>query len=455
MRTVYVQVRKRNAPTYHALQCAPSRSAHSKWNSTHRLSSWTSAEIIVDSNRRIIGRSRSKLMSKTQTRQFWIKIHRWLGLTVLGFLFVAGITGSFLCFDKRIDAGINRDLFYRQSTAPALRPADLATGFEAERPDLVVIQFPLNLRPSENLKVQVQGRSPGAKPGFDEAFIDPARGRIVGTRLSGPGWDRRHIVQGIFQLHQNLVAGRIGRWIMGLAALGWLITNFVGLYLTFPAKTPFWPKWKKKWTIDLKAKLRRFMLELHNASGLWLLILMTVLAYTSVAMNYFDEAFVPTVQAISPAKPSMFDAPARQAPRPARITFADALTKGIAAANADGLKWHPALERFSPEYGVFGVTFTDNGVENYHLLGPVTYYFDGQTGRLVERDDPYHDSWGRKVTRSLYPLHSGDIAGWFGIAIIFLLGLATAEMSVTGFYTWWKKRESRKGGRKPRSPGRA
>lgn len=394
-------------------------------------------------------------MSKAQTRQFWIRIHRWIGLTALGFLFIAGVTGSFLCFDKRIDAALNGDLFYRQSEGRTLPPAELATRFEIERPDIVVTQFPLNLRPSENLRLTVQGRYPRQKLGFDEVFLDPSSGRVVGTRQVGVGWDRRHIVQGIFQLHSTLIAGTWGRWIMGLAALGWLISNFIGLYLTFPAKRPFWPKWKKKWKIDLSAKLRRFMLELHNASGLWLLILMTVLAYTSVAMNYFNEAFVPAVQAISPARPSMFDAPPKKAAPPGRITFSNALAKGIVAARSDHLGWIPALERFSPEYGVFGITFTDNGVENYHLLGPVTYYFNDQTGDLVERDDPYHDSWGRKLTRSLYPLHSGDVGGSLGIAIIFLLGLATAEMCVTGFYTWWKKRESRKRDRTERSPGRA
>lgn len=394
-------------------------------------------------------------MSKAQTRQFWIKIHRWLGLTALGFLFIAGVTGSLLCFDKRIDAALNRDLFFSQSAGPRLAPADLAERFEMARPDLAITQFPLNLRRGQNLRLEVQPRSPGDKVGFDEAFVDPSSGRVVGTRLSEPGWDRRHIVEVVFQLHQNLVGGKVGRWIMGLAALAWLISNFVGLYLTLPAKRPLWPKWKKKWKIDMRAKLRRFMLELHNASGLWLLILMTVLAYTSVAMNFFTEAFVPAVQAISPAKPSIFDRPPKQPVPPARITFADALAKGIAAAKADGLTWKPAIERFAPEYGVYGVTFTDNGVENYHLLGPVTYYLDDQTGVLVERDDPYRDSFGRKLSRALYPLHSGEVAGTFGIAIIFLLGLATAEMCVTGLYTWWKKRESRKGTKNAPSPAKS
>lgn len=392
-------------------------------------------------------------MSKAKTRQFWIKIHRYLGLTALGFLFIAGVTGSFLCFDKRIDAELNRDLFYRHSQGPTISPPELVDRFQRERPDLVVTSFPLNPRPSENLRVELHPRSAGAQPGFDEVFLDPSNGQIVGTRLIEPGWDRRHIVEGIFQLHSTLVAGTIGRWVMGLAALAWFISNFVGLYLTFPAKKPFWPKWKKKWKIDFNAALRRLMLEIHNASGLWLLIAASVLAYTSVAMNFFNEAFTPAVQAVSPVKPSVFDAPPKHAPPAARITFAEALPRGIAAAEAEGLKWKPALERFSPELGVYGVTFTDNGVENYHLLGPVTYYVSAADGHFVEADDPYHDSYGRKLSRALYPLHSGDVAGWFGIAIIFILGLATAEMCVTGFYTWWKKRESRKPTRSAASPG--
>jgi uncharacterized iron-regulated membrane protein len=190
------------------------------------------------------------------------------------------------------------------------------------------------------------------------------------------------------------------------------------------------------------------MLEIHNCSGLWLLIPATILAYTSVAMNFFDEAFVPVVQAISPAKPSMFDENAGPAPTTApRIGFAKALAIGAATARADGLKWEPALERFDLEHNVYGVSFTDNGVENYHRLGPVTYYIDAGTGRPVETDDPYHDSFGRKLTRSLYPLHSGEVASGIGIAVIFLLGLSTSEMCATGFYTWWKKRKSRTGKR--------
>lgn len=386
-------------------------------------------------------------MATASTRQLWTKIHRWLGLSALAFLFIAGVTGSFLCFDKRIDAALNADLFYRKSAGPALSLPAIAAKVQAASPELIVTSFPLHLRPSQNLKIDVASRRPDVALGFDQLFVDPSDGRIVGTRQSGPGWDRRHFVEAVFQLHQNLVAGKWGRWLMGLAALAWFIGNFVGLYLTFPAKKPFWPKWRKKWKIDTKAKLRRLMLEIHNSSGLWLLIPATVLAYTSVAMNFFDEAFVPAVEAISPAKPSLFDKPAPTLRGAPKINFAQALQIGTAIARAQGSKWQPALERFNAEHNVYGISFTDDGVENYHRLGPVTIYVDAATGHAVDVDDPYHDSFGRKLVRSLYPLHSGDVAGPIGIALIFLLGLSTAEMCVTGFYTWWKKRESRSGKR--------
>ena len=393
-------------------------------------------------------------MAKASTHLFWIKIHRWLGLAALAFLFIAGVTGSVLCFDKEIDAALNADLFYRQTPSPALSPPIVAANLQTQHPELVVTGFPLHLDAADNLRLEVASSKVGESLGFNQLFVDPSNGRIAGTRQTGPGWGRRHIVEAIFQLHQNLLAGTWGRWIMGLAALAWLIGNCVGLYLTFPVKRPFWPKWKKKWLIDTGAKMRRLMLEIHNSSGLWLLIPATVLAYTSVAMNFFDEAFTPAVQAISPARPSIFDQPAaaRKSNVPT-IGFSRALELGAAAARDRGMSWKPAIERFDPSRDLYGISFTDDGVENYHRLGPVTLYLDGATGRVVDADDPYHDSAGRKLSRSLYPLHSGEIGGAFGIGLIFLLGLSTSEMCITGFYTWWKKRESRSPNRakKPRA----
>lgn len=383
-------------------------------------------------------------MAAAATRLFWTKIHRWLGLTAMLFLFIAGVTGSLLCFDKEIDAALNADLFARNTNAAAWPAPVVADHIQKLRPDLMITEFPLSLGDNDTLKLSVVAKDRHAPLDFDELFVDPSNGRIAGTRMSGPGWDRRHIVEAIFQLHQNLIAGKWGRWVMGVAALAWLIGNCVGLYLTLPAKLPFWRKWWKKWKIDLRANSRRLMLEIHNSTGLWLLIPATVLAFTSVAMNFFDEAYEPLVEAVLPAKPSIFDSSPPTTAHSAQFGFGRALELGSAGAKQADVSWKPALERYNSQYGVYGISFTDNGRVNYHRLGPVVVYLSDQDGSVVEVNDPYHDTTGRKLVRVLYPLHSGQVAGSFGIALIFLLGLSTAEMCVTGLYTWWKKRTSRR-----------
>jgi len=112
-------------------------------------------------------------------------------------------------------------------------------------------------------------------------------------------------------------------------------------------------------------------------------------------------------------------------------------------ATADKLGWVPATALYKPDWNLYGVTLTDNGRLQYRALGPVYYYFDARDGHLANVVDPYSGDTGLALIRSLYPLHSGQVGGWPTVALIFLLGLATIEMAVTGLYVWWKKRKSR------------
>ena len=393
-------------------------------------------------------------MSKASRHQFWTSIHRYLGLATLAFLFLASVTGCLLCFDTSLDAALNPDLF-RSASRPAIAPRAAAEKLQAGRPGLMVLTLPLHRAPGRTIPVGVASRDPASPLGYDQVFLDPADGHVVGTRLSGPGWDRRHLVEGIFQFHYTLLGGTWGRWLMGVAALGWLLGNIVGFYLTLPPVGPFWKRWKPMWTVDFRARLRRLLLDLHRASGLWLFAGVMVLAFTSVCMNFFDEAFTPAVEAVSPARPAPFAAPLPEAPAPPALDFAQAVSQAQAIATRDRPGWLPAKLSHVPERNLFGIMFTRSGVEEYRGLGPVTYYLDGSSGRLVYVDDPYRDSAGRRLSRALYPLHSGEVIGPLGVAIVFLLGLATAEMCVTGLYTWWKKRQSRRAGKRAKRAARA
>jgi uncharacterized iron-regulated membrane protein len=230
---------------------------------------------------------------------------------------------------------------------------------------------------------------------------------------------------------------------MGVAAGGWLVGAVVGLYLTLPSRPPFWRNWLKAWTFKTTSRLGRLLLDLHQASGLWLAVGVLELAATSVGLNFFDELVLPAVAATSPARPSPFDGPPPSHPGQRRFGFGEALDAGVAQARASGRAWRPAVLEYNPDRNLYGVTFTRDGVVGYAGLGPVSYWFDGADGRFLYADDPYRDSVGRKVTRALYPLHSGKFAGVFGVALVLVLGLSTIEMCVTGAYVWWVKRGPR------------
>jgi uncharacterized iron-regulated membrane protein len=387
-------------------------------------------------------------MTAMKTRRFWIAAHRYLGLASLAFLTVAALTGCLLCFRAPLDAALNADLFARPPGKAAVDPVPAVLALETAHPELGARSFPLALAPGANLPVMV-GPNDDARPlGYDQVFLDAAGGHVVGARQIEPGWDRRHFMQGVYVLHYTLLGGAWGRWIMGLAALGWLIGTMVGLYLTLPTRPPFLRGWRRAWVVKTNGRLGRLLLDLHQASGLWLLIGATVLAFTSVSLNFFDEVVTPAVAALSPPRASPFDAPAPPSPPPRRIGFAQALGAGMARARARGLDWRPAGLAYQPDRGLYGVTFTKSGVIGYQGLGPVSYWFDAADGRFVYEDNPYQDSAGRKLTRALYPLHSGQAAGPCGVAVVFILGLATIEMCATGAYVWWTKRGSRIAARK-------
>jgi uncharacterized iron-regulated membrane protein len=383
-------------------------------------------------------------MSLAPTRAFWIATHRYMGLATLGFLLVAAVTGCLLCVRAPLDAALNPDLFRSSGGAGRIDPVAAVAAFERAHPELRALSFPLAIPDGGNLPVSVAARSRTGPPlSYDQAFLDGADGHLAGVRSTQPGWDRRHLMQGVYTLHFTLLAGTVGRWFMGVVALGWLIGAGVGLYLTFPARPPYLRPWFKAWAVRVRSKLPRLLLDLHQASSLWVIVGVFGLAATSVCLNFFDEAVQPLATAISPARPSPFDAPAAAAPGPRQLDFAQALSAARLHAQAAGSAWKLASLAYEPKLNLYGVTFTANGRVNYAGLGPVTDWFDAADGRFIYEDSPYADSFGRQMTRALYPLHTGQVIGPVGMVFIFVVGLQTVELCLTGLYVWWVRRPPR------------
>lgn len=376
-----------------------------------------------------------------RVRPALVWLHRYLGLSILAFLVLAGLTGSILIFRARLDALLNPKLFDVATHGSIMAPARLADALAHRHPSWRITKVPLRLHRGRALAFEVTAAPAKPPLAFSQVFVDPHTGRILGMRNNRPGWSRRHLIAAIFQLHQNLLLGTFGRWFMGVVAFGWVISNLLGFYLTFPGLPPFWKRWSKMWRVARGTRLPRFCLDLHRAGGLWLFLGFLILAVTSVEMNFFDELFVPSVNLIFGAPDGALDgAGAGMRTPPVQINFEKSLQVAGKRAKISLPGWVPVFASYDPQLGLYGVSFIPKGDNTYAWLGPVEYFVSANAKRVAGQDDPYQEGARGILLRSLYPLHSGRIFGWPTRAFVFVLGLATAVLSLTGLYVWYRRR---------------
>ncbi len=377
-----------------------------------------------------------------KTRELWLQIHKWSGLATFIILFVVALTGCVLTFRHSLDAALNPQLFAARQPGPALPLPDLMARAEAQRPQLRVVLALAQIQPGRTAVFEVAPRAPGAVLDYTQVFVEPATGQILGKRSGQAGWGRADILQGVYDLHVRLMAGGAGRVILGVVSGVWLVSSLVGAYLTLPRSGPFWQRWRPQWTVAWRAKVPRLMLDLHRASGLWLFIGVMALSTTGLLLNFYTELSEPLAHALSPSR---FVEPRgyRSGAAPLAVSYAQAIDLAQAGARADGRHLRLAVASLDQDENVYRIGFSASGARDYWWLGPVYYYIDADTGAITAKDDPYRDSLGRVALRSLYPIHSGRMFGWTARLMIFVSGLATAVMAVTGAYVWLRKRKAR------------
>jgi uncharacterized iron-regulated membrane protein len=386
-------------------------------------------------------------MPGPELRRLVFVTHRYVGLVMALFLLIAAVTGCLLVFRGTLDAALNPSLF-AIPVRPALPAIEVVQRLQQAHPGWRVQSFDLQTQPGRVLHVGVGAlHSDGHDAiieGADQVFVDPADASVVGMRSSVAGIDRPHLFQAIYLLHYTLLAGTAGRWLMGIVALAWLVSNGLGVWITWPRRRPWLAGWRPAW-VTTRARLhRRPMPELHRVGGVWLLVPLTVLAITSVAMNFYDELFRPLVEMVSPPRFSPFDRPpATTAASGPTIGFAAAERIAVAAASTQTPSLAPVTMTDDPGHDFYDVGFAPGGTSLYENFGRVTYSIDRHTGRVAWIDQPRLDGVGRLVLRSLYPLHSGQVLGLPTRLLVLLLGIVTAGLAMTGFLPWWRRRKMR------------
>lgn len=404
--------------------------------------------------------SSSPAASQSTARRAWVLVHRYAGLFIAFFLIVAGITGTALAFYTELDGWLNPDLYRIEERAtPALNADALVQEVQQAYPDAVVTLMTLDRDPGQSVRVRLgdQESRPASGPqSWTEIFVDPFDGRVLGGRDRGVFHaDRAHFMPFIYKVHYTLyLPGMWGEWLFGIAALVWVFDCFVGFYLTLPqmarAAAPngrsWWQKWQTAWKIKRGASATRLNFDLHRANGLWFWPVLLILAFTGVYFNLTDPVFRPIVSVFSTLAPDVAETaaalPAAQQPR--RISFEQAIERARAHLSPKSRQMKPAYIGLMPDApGIYRVRFADvdRGDANWRFRYEMLY-IDGVSGALAFSRGHHLGSAGDKFLLWQYPMHSGQLFGFWGRVFIGVVGLIVTLLSVTGVIIWLKKRRA-------------
>jgi uncharacterized iron-regulated membrane protein len=388
-------------------------------------------------------------------RPLLVRLHRWFGLAIAAFLFLAGLTGAVIAWDHELDAWLNPSFYHAQTAGTPLPPLKLAERLEAADPRLQVTYLPLSVEPGSTLIVRVLPRIDPATQApfaldFNEVSLDPVTGAVQGRRLWGkPSLTRLNLIPCLYELHYTLFLPEkagidLSVWAMGVVGIVWLFDGLIAIVLAFPNLK----SWRKSLAFRVKRGGYALTFDLHRSGGVWLWGLLTIVALTSISMNLAQPVVRPVVSLFSTLSPDPFRM-AAPGPLLAPGEETAARERIVAAASAVGQSEHldapPGGLFYVPSLGYYGVGYFAAGNSHGDAgLGNPWLVMDARSGKLLGAQIPGRGSAGDVFLQMQFPLHSGRIAGLAGRIAVSFTGVMVAVLSVTGFLIWLKKARARR-----------
>jgi uncharacterized iron-regulated membrane protein len=372
-------------------------------------------------------------------RTMW-RWHFYASLFVMPLVLVLATTGAIYLFKPQLDRWEER-AFSNLSTNGAVSPnAQLAAVMDIN-PGAQFHSYRLPARDGDAAMIHVglaDGRS------MRDVYVSP-QGKVLGSidpesRISAT----------VSRIHGSLLIGKMGDWIVELAACWAIVMIPTGLYMWWPRgqglSGVLWPR--------LKRGKRLFLRDLHAVTGFWvsglaLVLLTTGLPWASVWGDAFRlvRAELGLVQGAqdwktgSQAAHAEHDHDAMMKMQSAGIPLVG-LADMVGKAKLEKLP-HPVLvkppgapERFGPPTPMAWTIKSE--AQNRPLNRSIT--FDVATGKEVSRTGFADKHAIDQAVNYGIAWHEGQLFGWINqlVGVVTALGLIT--LVISGFIMWRRRK---------------
>lgn len=358
-------------------------------------------------------------------------IHLWLGLASGIVLFLVCLSGTILAFEHEIKDFFADDFVIEKTQnkeavsalVTALKDAEkgFVTGvtIAAEEEEPYVFNVKKDLKERRGSKVLVNPFSSEIK---------------MVTKTSADAF-----LMSMFRLHRWLLLdSKIGRPIVGIATIIFLIISLSGLYLWFPKKLK-WRNIKQGLKIKTKANWKRINHDLHNTLGFYACVFLIIMGITGLCWSF--EGYRNGLGDLIGAK--IFN---RSSPDFKMENNAD--NKVISVDEAIKIA-HKTLDY----KGELSVTFPSKKNNYYSFrktneanFSPVTSdrMYVAASGEVLAVDYFKDKPLNVQFASLIKPIHTGEIYGMFSKILYFIVCLIATSLPVTGTIIWINKMKKTK-----------
>lgn len=367
-------------------------------------------------------------------------IHLWLSVPFGLIIMLTCFSGSMLVFEKEMTqwlrpAVFNVDPQGRQplpldevvARVSATLPADVTvTGVTIFSDTHKAWQFPLS------------------KPSRTSVYANPYTGEVTGRS------ERLPFFATMFKLHRWLLDSRPsgdgvfwGKLVVGVSTLLFVFVLVSGVII-------WWPRTRKVLKNSLKLILRkgwrRFFYSLHVAGGMYVLVILLVMALTGLTWSFgwyrtgFYHLFGAEVKSGMGHSNAALNAKLKAGGEGHRDRKHASEETGIGV-----LHWQEVYNRLRSENpGASQISIADGSasvtVNRWgNTRGTDRYEFDSHTGQITGCT-LYRDLDNSGTIRGwIYSMHVGSFGGLFTRILWFLAALLGATLPLTGYYLWIKR----------------
>jgi uncharacterized iron-regulated membrane protein len=352
--------------------------------------------------------------------------HRWLGLIAGLGLTLSGLTGSALVFRHEIDAALNPELLEVQP-APSHAPLQaILDGVRRTHPNETPTRIRMPQRVTGTYEIWM-GDAPDRY-----VYADPYRGMLLGDRRP-----KEFLTGWLFLLHTQLLAGSIGKQLVGIGGFALMLIGLTGLALWWPRGRPgAWRAWRSRLVVQ-GGNAKRVTHDVHRVTGFYASLFLLIGGLTGASLIY-PAAFERAAHVVAGSAPAIVSTTRSVVRAPAAADLSlDTLLAIAERAQPGGVVSYVYLPTSSNP--TFRVRKRLPGEK--HPNGKSFVHLEPSTGRVVAVENGANAPLGSRLFSILYPLHIGSLGGIATRLLVVLVGLSLPSLAVTGALIWlWRRR---------------